>query len=483
MSEPTAASPSVRFGRRQSKGLLLGLSGPRVAVLAAAVAVFVPAIFLGQLGGAFLTAPLWGGLVASAFVRWHGRPLIESLPVVAHYAARAATKQLRYLHRASAPRPAGTMALPGDAAALRFHNDPASGAVMVHDPHRATLSASCVITHPAYALLAPEDRHQRVTGWGRALAHLSASGQCATVQVLEATLPDPGRGIVGYWQNNATPDDSSWAAGEYRELMMTAAPSSSAHRSTITVSLDLKRAAKAVRDAGRGITGAAAVLRQDLESVEKSLSEAGLRVQRWLAEADLAALIRSSYDPAETAITADSPGAKLTVAGPVAVQEHWGYLQHDTAVSAVLWISEWPRIDVAPHFLHPLVFAAGVRKTLSIVAKPLSTAEALRDIRKQKVEYLTDAEQKASAGRIADLSDAQEFQDVQDRERALISGHADYQFSGFLTVTAPDLDALTSAVSSIERAATQAGCETRVLYGQQAQAFTVAALPLGRGVH
>jgi hypothetical protein len=149
----------------------------------------------------------------------------------------------------------------------------------------------------------------------------------------------------------------------------------------------------------------------------------------------------------------------------------------------VLWISEWPRIDVAPHFLHPLVFAAGVRKALSIVAKPLSTAEALRDIRKQKVEYLTDAEQKANAGRIADLSDAQEFQDVQDRERALISGHADYQFSGFLTVTAPDLDSLTAAVATIERAATQAGCETRILYGQQAQAFTVAALPLGRGVH
>jgi hypothetical protein len=483
MSEHAPAAPTVRFGRRQSKGLLLGLSGPRVAVLALAIAVFVPAIFLGQSGGALVAAPLWGGLVASAFVRWQGRPLIENLPILGHYAARTANQQLRYLHRASAPRPAGTMALPGDAAALRFHVDPISGAVMVHDPHRATLSAVCVVTHPAYALLAPDDRAQRVTGWGRALAHLSASGQSATIQILEATLPDPGLGIIGYWHNHAVADDTSWAAREYHELMTTTAPSSSAHRSTITVSLDLKQAAKAVRDAGRGITGAAAVLRQDLDSVEKSLTEAGLRVQRWLPEADLAALIRSSYDPADTSITADSPGAKLSVAGPVAVEEHWGYLTHDSAVSTVLWISEWPRIDVAPHFLHPLVFAAGVRKTLSVVAKPLSTAEALRDIRKQKVEYLTDAEQKANAGRIADLSDAQEFQDVQDRERALIAGHADYQFSGFLTVTAPDLDALTSAVATIERAATQAGCETRILHGQQAQAFTVAALPLGRGVH
>jgi hypothetical protein len=37
-------------------------------------------------------------------------------------------------------------------------------------------------------------------------------------------------------------------------------------------------------------------------------------------------------------------------------------------------------------------------------------------------------------------------------------------------------------VSAIEQAAIQASCETRRLVGQQAQAFTAAALPLGRGI-
>jgi hypothetical protein len=219
-----------------------------------------------------------------------------------------------------------------------------------------------------------------------------------------------------------------------------------------------------------------------MAAFESSLRTADLRIERWLDPEELAVRIRHAYDPTVN-ITPSSPGANLGHAGPVAVEEHWDHLLHDSAVSAVLWISEWPRIEVAPHFLHPLIFAPQVRKTLSIVARPLGSGEALRQIRKQKVEYLTDAAQKARIGQLADLSDAQEDQDVIDRERALISGHADMEYSGFVALTAPDRDRLTAAISVIERAASHAACETRLLYGQQAQAFQVAALPLGRQVH
>jgi hypothetical protein len=56
------------------------------------------------------------------------------------------------------------------------------------------------------------------------------------------------------------------------------------------------------------------------------------------------------------------------------------------------------------------------------------------------------------------------------------------QFSGFVTVTAPSSDELSSAMAQIEQAASQSNCETRVLYGRQAQGFVVAALPLARSV-
>jgi hypothetical protein len=145
-------------------------------------------------------------------------------------------------------------------------------------------------------------------------------------------------------------------------------------------------------------------------------------------------------------------------------------------------VSDWPRIDVPPHFLHPLVFSPGVRKTISFVARPLGTTEALKAIRREKTEAISDSVQKAKIGQIEDLSDAQEYEDLLERERALISGHADVAFSGFIALSAPSEDLLCAAISQIERAASQAACETRILYGAQTQGFVVAALPFARGV-
>jgi hypothetical protein len=299
---------------------------------------------------------------------------------------------------------------------------------------------------------------------------------------MESALPDPGHGVRG-WHAKHGVHDGSWACREYETLLEFAAPSSASHRSLIVVSLDLRRAAKAIRGGGRGIAAAAEVLRGDMSGVESSLRAASLTVEGWLSAPELAVMIRQAYDPAAGRMRPDDPGADLATAGPTAVHEQWDHLRHDGGYSSVLWISEWPRLDVPPHFLHSLVFAHGVRKTISIVARPLPSGEALRKLRKEKVEYVTEAKQKARIGRIADLADEQEFSDELDRERALISGHADMRFSGFVAVTASTLDELRASVATIERAAQQCGCETRTLFGQQSQAFAVAALPLARTVN
>jgi hypothetical protein len=473
------AQPLVRFGRRQSKGVLLGFSGLRLAAIGLALIVLVSAMFVLGEAGLAASAPVWAPLFAVAFVRWRGEPLADAAPVLLHWGARSAARQTRYRVRTLAPRPSGTMALPGDAAALRFHVDGSTDMAMIHDPHRRTLSVVVRVSHPAYVLLSPDDQRRRVTAWSRVLAGLAATGSCASVQILETTLPDPGRGVRDWYASHGIPA-SAWAADQYASLVDELAPASYAHRTLIVLSLDLRRAGRAIRDAGRGIAGAAEVLRADMVNLGAALRAADLRTDGWLGPTQLAGVIRESYDPG---VDAADCAASLAAAGPVAIDEHWDHLRHDSAYSSVLWISEWPRIDVAPHFLHSLVFLQDVRKTLSIVARPMGTSEALRAIRKEKVEYLTEAHQSERIGKIADLSAEQEYADVLARERALISGHADMRFSGFVVLTAKTRDELGSAVAAAQRAATQSGCDTRVLAGQQAQAFTVAALPLGRGVH
>jgi hypothetical protein len=473
---------TVRFGRRQSKGVLLGLSGLRVTVIAAALAVLVPALFLAGPAGVVVTAPVVLLLLASAFVPAAGRTAIEWAPVTAHWALRRFTGQDIYGVRPSRPRPVGTLALPGDSAALRVHVDAPTGAAMIHDPHRHTLTVVARVSHPAFVLLGAAEQQRRVTAWGRVLAMLAGTGQTAAVQVLETTVPDSGTEILSYWQTEGR-HEGSWTSRNYADFVKAAAPASARHTTTISLSLDLKRAARQVRNAGRGLPGAASVLRQDMTTLGSALHAADLKVEAWLDPAALAHLIRAAYDPDGAARTDPYPvGRDLATAGPVGIDEQWDHFTTDSAVTAVLWISEWPRSEVYPNFLHTLILKAGVRKTFSLVAHPVPTREAIRTIRKQKVDYVTDAQQKARIGQIADFAGAQEYEDLLERERELIAGHADLRFAGFLAVTAPTLDDLAVAVAEVERTAIGCGCETRRLGGQQTQAFIAAALPFGRGL-
>ncbi len=472
-------SGTVRFGRRPTRGLLLGFSAPRVLVLGLAAAVAVAGLVAANGTGFVLSAVLWGPLVASAFVRVGGRPVVEWAPTAAQFGGRRTTGQTEFRAPVTRPRPAGTLALGGDAASLRFHLDPDTGAAMIHDPHRQSLTAVLSVSHPAFVLLDRDDRAQRVSRWGRVLAGLAQSGTLAAIQVLEATVPDRGDGVAEWYQTMGS-DSAGWAHQQYATLLDQARLGSSTHRTTVSVALDLRRAARAVKAAGGGLPGGAVVLGQEMASLTDAMRQAGLSVGGWLGESALASMVRSAYEPDVSLDARGDPGANLSRAGPLAISEHWDCLRHDSAWSSVLWISEWPRIDVPPDFLHPLIFATGLRRTFSLVARPLASEVALRQIRKEKTEAVADQAQKARVGQIVDLSDTQEYHDLLDRERSVIAGHTDVEFAGFITVTAPTREQLEAARSAVARAAGQAACEARVVYGRQAQAFILAGLPLAR---
>jgi hypothetical protein len=124
----TTPNVQARFGRRSTRGLILGFSAPRVAALGLAAAIAVVGLVSDNGMGLLITALFWGPLAALAFVRVGGRPVIEWTASAAGFGARKAAGQDQYRAKHPLrPRPAGTLALPGDAAALRFHNDEARG--------------------------------------------------------------------------------------------------------------------------------------------------------------------------------------------------------------------------------------------------------------------------------------------------------------------------------------------------------------------
>jgi len=441
-----------------------------------AAVVAVGGLMAAGVAGLVLSALVWLPLAGTAFVRVAGRPAVEWIGTASHYWGRRTTTQTEYRARLSPPRPSGTLGLGGDGASLRFHIDPVSQAAMIHDPHRQTITAVLSVSHPAFVLLDRHDQEQRVSRWGRMLASLAQSGTIAACQMLEATVADRGDAITG-WYGERGMHNGGWADVQYANLLEGTHLGASTHRTTVSVALDMRASARAIKAQGGGMTGAAALLRQDMASLADGLRQAGLTVGEWLNEAELASIIHYAYDPS---LLSDPARSTLSHAGPLAFSEHWDHLRHDGAWSSVMWISEWPRIDVPPDFLHSLIFAQGVRNTLSIVARPLPADVALRQLRKEKTEAVSDQAQKARVGQIADLSDAQEYHDLIEQERSLIAGHTDIEFCGFIAVTAPSREELVAAQATIVRAAGTAACEVRPLYGRQAQGFVLASLPLAR---
>lgn len=471
---------TAHFSRLARRGVLLGLSGPQLAVLAVAAVTLVTALASRGLAVVYAT-PVILVCAALCWVRVAGRPVVEWLPVAATWVRRAGTGQLEYRVRVGRPRPAGTLALPGDGARLRQWVDAETGGVMVHDPHAATLTAVVGVQHPAFVLLDADEQNRRVAAWGRVLASTCRSGNVAAVQVLERTLPDSGKGLADWWTAHGT-DDGDWAARTYAELIDRAGPTGERHATTISLTISLRSAARSVRAAGGGLRGAAAVLRQEVASLTAALRAADLTPSGMLGAGDLALAIRTAYDPAVSAALErhGTAGRDLATAGPVAVTESWGHLRADSGYHCVLWISEWPRTLVYPGFLAPLLLAPGVRRTFSVTFTPVRADVAARDLRRKKTEYLSDAAHRGRIGQIEDAAQTAEYGDVLQQEADLTAGHGVLRAVGLVTVSAPTLEELERSVAAVEQAAIQASCETRRLWGQQARAFTYAALPLAR---
>jgi hypothetical protein len=203
----TGAGEVLRLTRR---GVLLGLSLTQLITLAIGGATLIGAFYAG--GGMLLayTAPIWVLAAALTWIPIAGRPIVEWLPVACWWLWRTTGGQLLYRRRIVVPRPVGTLALPGDMARLREYTDPDTGAGMIHDPHAATLTVVCEVTHPrscSSTRRAGTPRHLLGPRAGHRVP-LRADRHAASPGTHPAGLRHRPRRVVGHHGTA----DGSWAA-------------------------------------------------------------------------------------------------------------------------------------------------------------------------------------------------------------------------------------------------------------------------------
>jgi hypothetical protein len=489
-----------QFGPLERRGLIGTMRPGQLAVLGASVLltiIMVETLRSGAglaLGALLLTV---GGL--ASFVPFGGRTLNEWVPVVASFFGRKLLGRDRW--RSGAPE-AGTRFQGGEVPVRP--PDPIGRVELLAFPFRGvelgvladrsngTYTAVIQARARSFVLLDPQDKAQRLAGWAGVVAGLAREGSpISRIQWLERTVPDDRNALNRYLREALDPSIGLDALPlqSYLRLTQAAGPVTEQHELYIALQVNASKAAKAVKQAGGKDTGACMVLARELDTMARRLEQAEVEVMHALGPRRLAATIRLAYDPnARTNLarlaTVDpsrEDGVSARNAWPQRTSTHWGYYRTNDVVHCTYWVAEWPRIDVGPDFMAPLLVQTRCMRTVSVTMEPVPALKAMRAVGFAKTADVADEELRQKLGFIGTAKRRNQADAVARREQELADGHADVRFSGYITVTADDTEELAASCGEVEHAAGQCRLEIQRCDGEQDVSFSYC-LPMCRGL-
>ena len=352
---------------------------------------------------------------------------------------------------------------------------------VVHDPRSRTYTATMRVLGHSFALLGWEEKERRVESWASVLSSLARDRAVAhRVQWIATTLPDDGAGVANHLEACGVLPTDAPPRRSYAELLRTAGAATCRHDVLLAVQVRVAGpVARMVRSAGGGHRGACAVLARELRTLERQLASADVPVEGVLDARELASVVRRAGE-APPGRVGMCPPCGVGWPWPVAVDAEWSCVRTDALWHATYWIAEWPRVDVGPEFLGPLLLGS-VRRSVAVVMEPVAPGRAVRQAERARTADIADAELRRRGGFLATARRAREAELASRREEELADGHASYRFAGYVTVSAAAREELDAACDATEQAASQCRLELRRLYGDQERAFA-CTLPIARGL-
>lgn len=360
---------------------------------------------------------------------------------------------------------------------------------VVKDSKNGLYTAVLSVRGDAFALLEQGEKERRLQSWADVLGGLARpSSFVHRVQWLERAVPDDGDALNRYLAEARVQPDSAPTARSYIDLLEQFGPVSQQHETFVAVQISAVKSGRVVKKAGGGDKGACLVLIRELRQLADNLAAAEIHVDGALSPRLLALTFRNAVDPhARRGLVRkgrqDPEGAGVAPgnAWPLATEVKWDHYRTENVFHATYWISEWPRIEVGPDFMSPLMVRTQRIRAVSLVMEPIDPGKAQREVESAHTAYLSDDELRSRAGYVGTERRRREFEGVLRREQELADGYSEYRFAGYVSVTASSQTELEEGCSEIEQAAQQSRLELRRLYGEQDVAFT-CTLPLCRGL-
>ncbi|MFJ5645869.1 SCO6880 family protein [Streptomyces sp. NPDC093223] len=500
-----AQSEPTLYGGWQSErsGFMGNLSGLGFTLVAASALIALLPIYTHSWSSAFLALPVAGLLLVLAYGRVLGLSADEWIILAVRHQIAVATQRNLFFSGLFAPRAKDgnqPMDLPGRLARLHLLHAPdgLGGEIgIMHNPNDHTYTAICRVTFPGLALIDTDRQNTRVKGWAAFLrGHCKEDGAITRISVHQRSLPDDGAALRSWTERHMAPDAPEAAVRALDELMEGAGPAATIRETYLSITLSSARARLAVKGAGGGQIGAAAVLVREIHAMAGSLSSAGLQVVEWLTPRGVAQVIRTAFDPeSQLALSArnsaaDGPnwtgaskGLDPELAGPAATETVWGLYKHDGAWTVSYQVRGFPHSEVYATFLQPLLRPRqNARRSMTVVYEPIGPAKARQELAREKTKRDAAGKLRAKTGRAESEDERREVMTARAQDAARASGHGVVRLTALVAVTVTDLEQLETACAELQADASSAGLEIRRVWGAQDDAFTIAALPLGQGL-
>jgi len=495
-----------RFGPLERRGIVAGWRGGQIATVAASLVVAVLIVRAdSSVTGAVAALVVVGAAVGAATWPVGGRTLEEWAPDAVRHASGA-----RRRRRVRTDPFARLRVLP-----VELTGSPGARAGVILDETSRAYCAVLRASGAGFVLLSEEEKVQQIGAWASVLSALAREGSAVhRVQWVARNLR--AAPIVDTPGNGGAPS----ARRSYSALLE--AHGELSRRQEVLVALSV-RPARGVRRGNptrAGHVAACSSLLREAGTLRRRLADARIDAGIALSPEALERVIRDAFEReissavhrASGEIGCGSMSGVAAAAGsqwranghvklnqelnseaaiadrrpaswpwPMALHPEWGRVQVEGTWHVTYWVSEWPRTEVGPDFLGPLLLVSEARVAVSVVMEPLGPIQAARRIEQARTADVADSELRRRGGFLATARRRREEETLAQREVELADGHAPYRFSGYVTVSAADPDELEDVCGRVEQAAARCGLELRVCFGDQAGAFC-STLPICRGL-
>ncbi|MDI9629450.1 MAG: PrgI family protein [Acidobacteriota bacterium] len=487
---------------RDRIGWFFGLSGPQLAILAAASLPVFWALQQQAWGRVLVFLASFAVVFLVTVVSIQGRSAVGWLWASVCYLAASLTGARGFTALAAQGRAddLDDVDLPGVLQGVQVHDGPPSGptqsrTALIQNHAARTWAVTAAIVHPGIGMSDAAERNRQAAGLTSLLDLASRGELIDEIIFMVRTVPDDGAERSVWVERHRVPEGGRLTRQVNNDLQRFLSGASVRTEAFVTIVVPETRIARDARQAGGGLEGRARVLYGLMGEVEAQMrASMAMTDVHWLTSPELALACRTGFAPADRAsvvealaerasnprVNADVPWA---MAGPSGADTGIRHYSHDSWDSVAATI-KLPAKGAVIGALAPILTPAepGERRSFMVSFPILGQAAAERTSDNAEFAAEMGDELRRQAGVKTKARHRNDASKVHAMDEKLARGNALIRPYAVCCVTVPRAAGISEFARRLDGCVRRSGFAPLRLDFAQDAGFAAATIPLGLGL-